>query len=92
MSDLADAVFQAKLTGHALDGTPIDISTVQQAAMDASLAASLHVDDELSPTEQAILQAKMVENAMEENGSFDINAGDIMQAQIDAEIADTILD
>ena len=80
MSDLADALFQAKLTGHALDGTPIDMSTVQQAAIDASLAASLHVGDELSPTEEAILQAKMIENGLEENGSFDIDHSDLLQA------------
>lgn len=92
MSDLADAMFKAKLTGQALDGTPIDMSTVQQAAIDASLAASLHVGDELSPTEEAILQAKMIQNGMEENGSFDVDAGDIMQAQLDADLADTFLD
>lgn len=92
MSDLADALFQAKLTGQALDGTPIDMSTVQQAAMDASLAASLHVSDELSPTEEAILQAKMLQNGMEENGSFDIDSGDIMEAQMEAGIAETFLD
>lgn len=92
MSDLADSIFQAKLIGEALDGSTIDMSTVQQAAMDANLAASLHVDGDLSPTEEAILQAKMLENGLEENGSFDIDSSDVLQAQLDADIADTFLD
>lgn len=92
MSDLADALFQAKLAGQALDGSPIDASAVQEAAMEASLAASLHVGGDLSSTEEAILQAKMLQNGMEENGSFDIDAGDVMQAQIEADMADIYLE
>ena len=92
MSDLADALFEAKLMGQAVEGASIDMSTVQQAAMDASLAASLHVDGDLSPTEEAILQAKMLENGLEENGSFDISPSDIMEAQLEADIAETFLD
>ena len=91
MSDLADALFGAKLVGQALDGTPIDATTVQQAAMDANLAASLHPQDELSSTEAAILKAKMIQNGLEEDGSFEIDPGDILQAQLDADIADTFL-
>ena len=92
MSDLSDSIFQAKLIGEALDGSSIDMSTVQQAAMDANLAASLHTDGDLTSTEQAILQAKMLENGLEENGSFDISPSDIMEAQLEADIADTFLD
>lgn len=92
MSDLADALFRAKLTGQALDGTPIDLSTVQQAAMDASLAASLHVDDELSTTEATILQAKILQNGLKGDGSFDVDTGDIMQLQIEADMVDAFLE
>ena len=91
MSDLADSIFQAKLVGEALNGTPVDSSTVQQAAMEAGLAASLFPDDELSPTEETILQAKMLQN-MQENGSVDIDPGDVFQAQMDAELIDGFLD
>jgi len=86
MSDLADALFQTKLIGHALEGASIDIATVQQAALEADLLASMS-DPDISPTEEAILNAKATSNYMN-GGDFDLDSSDLMQADLDADLID----
>ena len=86
MSDLADALFHTKLLGQALDGASIDLATVQQAALEADLLAGM-ADSEISETEASILNAKAASNYV--NGdNFDIDAGDLLQAEIDADFID----
>ena len=90
MSDLADALFQTKLTGQALKGASIDLGTVQQAALQADLLASMG-DAEFTDTEATILNAKAVSNYAN-GGDFDVDAGDLLQAEIEAGLIEGLLD
>ena len=86
MSDLADALFQTKLIGQALDGASIDLGTVQQAALEADLLSTMG-DAEISDTEASILNAKAASNYVN-GGDFDVDAGDLLQAEIEADLID----
>ena len=86
MSDLADALFQTKLMGQALDGASIDLGTVQQVALEADLLSTMG-DAEISDTEASILNAKAVSNYVN-GGDFDVDAGDLLQAEIEADLID----
>lgn len=86
MSDLADALFQTKLIGQALDGASIDLGTVQQVALEADLLSTMG-DAEISDTEASILNAKAASNYVN-GGDFDVDAGDLLQAEIEADLID----
>ena len=86
MSDLADALFQTKLMGQALEGASIDIGTVQQAALEADLLASMG-NTEISDTEATILNAKAMSNYAN-GGDFDVDAGDLLQTEIEDDLID----
>jgi hypothetical protein len=86
MSDLADALFQTKLMGQALDGASIDLGSVQQAALEADLLSTMG-DAEISDTEASILNAKAASNYVN-GGDFDVDAGDLLQAEIEADLID----
>ena len=84
MSDLADALFQTKLMGQALEGESIDLGTVQQAALQADLLASMG-DDDFSDAEAMILNAKAASN-FANGGEYDVDAGDLLQAEMAADL------
>ena len=90
MSDLADALFQTKLMGQALEGASIDLGTVQQAALEADLLATMG-DTEISDTEATILNAKAVSNYVN-GGDFDVDEGDLLDADLQADLIDNFID
>ena len=86
MSDLADSLFQTKLMGQALEGASIDLGTVQQAALQADLLASMG-DTEFTDTEATILNAKAASNYAN-GGDYDVDAADLLQAEMAADLID----
>lgn len=88
MSDLADAVFGGQLLGHIIAGEELTTSLIVDAAMTADLASHMVVDDNLSSSEQEILQAKVAGHVMGEGSYGEASiVQDHFDSQIDAEIA-----
>ena len=74
MSDLADAVFDGQLLGH------IIASVITDAAMTADLASHMALDDNLSPLQHAILQAKVAEHTIAHGGYDSVDILNDMQS------------
>jgi hypothetical protein len=88
MSDLADAVFGGQLLGHVIAGEELTASVVTDAAITADLASGLVVDNDLSPIEDQILQAK-ISQQVAVNGDYAI--GDIVLDHFEAQLhGDTV--
>lgn len=90
MSDLADAVFGGQLTGHVIAGEELTREVIRDAAIKANIADNLVVDNDLSPIEQQILEAKVAQ-ATASNEQYlqsDITQ-DVFETHFEADIAES---
>jgi len=65
MSDLADAVFGGQLLGHVIAGEELTSSQIIDSSINAQIAASLVVDDDLSEVEHQIIELKTAQHVIE---------------------------
>ena len=92
MSDLADAIFGAQLTGHVIAGDELSSSLINDAAMQADLSAALVGSEDISGIEEDILSARVSQHIVEDGGySHTEFLHDHLQSDLDASLVDSLL-
>lgn len=91
MSDLADAIFGAQLTGHVIAGDELTSSLIHDAAMQADLSAALVGSDEMTGVEEDILSARVSQHIIDDG---DYSQTDFMydhlQSDLDASMIESL--
>ena len=88
MSDLSDAVFKGHLAGEAIRNDGNITSAIPKAALEAKMVEGFANSDDLSEAESAILEAKVAAGVAEEGDEYNDVLGDILEAQIEGDIAE----
>ena len=91
MSDLADAIFGAQLTGHVIAGDELSSSLIRDAAMHADLSAALVGSEDISGIEEDILSARVSQHIVEDGDYSQTDfLHDHLQAELDASMVDSL--
>jgi len=91
MSDLADAIFGAQLTGHVIAGDELTSSLIHDAAMQADLSAALVGSDEMSGVEEDILSARVSQHIIDDGDCSQTDfMHDHLQSDLDASMIESL--
>lgn len=91
MSDLADAIFGAQLTGHVIAGDELTSSLIHDAAMQADLSAALVGSDEMSGVEEDILSARVSQHIINDGDYSQTDfMHDHLQSDLDASMIESL--
>ena len=91
MSDLADAIFGAQLTGHVIAGDELTSSLIHDAAMQADLSAALVGSDEMSGVEEDILGARVSQHIIDDGDYSQTDfMHDHLQSDLDASMIESL--
>ena len=92
MSDLADAIFCAQLTGHVIAGDELTSSLIHDAAMQADLSSALVGSEDISGIEEDILSARVSQHILEDGDYSQTDfLNDHLQSDLDASLVDSLL-
>lgn len=89
MSDLAKAVFEGQLIGHAISGDELTMATVTDAAITAEMASGLIPSTNgIDAIEESLLEARVIQKIVSE-GHYDHSdiISDHLEAGLHADIA-----
>ena len=91
MSDLADAIFGAQLTGHVIAGNELTSSLIHDAAIQADLSAALVGSDEMSGVEEDILGARVSQHIIDDGDYSQTDfMHDHLQSDLDASMIESL--
>jgi hypothetical protein len=91
MSDLADAIFGAQLTGHVIAGDELTSSLIHDAAMQADLSAALVGSDEMTGVEEDILSARVSQHIIDDGDYSQTDfMHDHLQSDLDASMIESL--
>jgi len=91
MSDLADAIFGAQLTGHVIAGDELTSPLIHDAAMQADLSAALVGSDEMSGVEEDILGARVSQHIIDDGDYSQTDfMHDHLQSDLDASMIESL--
>ena len=91
MSDLADAIFGAQLTGHVIAGNELTSSLIHDAAIQADLSAALVGSDEMSGVEEDILSARVSQHIIDDGDYSQTDfMHDHLQSDLDASMIESL--
>jgi len=91
MSDLADAIFGAQLTGHVIAGEELTSSLIHDAAMQADLSAALVGSDEMTGVEEDILSARVSQHIIDDGDYSQTDfMHDHLQSDLDASMIESL--
>jgi hypothetical protein len=92
MSDLADAIFGAQLTGHVIAGDELSSSLIHDAAMQADLSAALVGSEDISGIQEDILSARVSQHIIDDGDYSQTDfLNDHLQSDLDASLVDSLL-
>ena len=92
MSDLADAVFSGQLLGHVLAGEDLTGSQILNSAMNAHVAASLVVDDNVSDLEHQLIELKTAQQVISDGGySQSVMHGNLIESALAEEMINNLI-
>ena len=92
MSDLADAIFGAQLTGHVIAGDELSSSLIHDAAMHADFSAALVGSEDISGIQEDILSARVSQHIIDDGDYSQTDfLNDHLQSDLDASLVDSLL-
>lgn len=91
MSDLADAIFGAQLTGHVVAGNELTSSLIHDAAMQADLSAALVGSEDISGIKEDILSARVSQHIIDDGDYSQTDfMHDHLQSDLDASMIESL--